>query len=634
MIASLALLFSALAAPASQPPIVQSSTGWCSPNFANVGKVTVKCIGVDPQALIELNIELNRQTKKLDEQLRLAEDWARRYAALKAQLEAQAIPKSSAARALQLLRAGKLDEAEQLVTQSIRHISELRQKSLERIAQLNALEAPEEFTLAQLNELQFKLPDARQHYESAVKLAPAEPEYSSALAHLLLRLKEYKQAEEIYSDVLQKLELPSGASGKSAELLPRVHQDYAWLLMETDRPKQAEDQFMKALTGFLELAKANPTARNVNGIAGATLGVSAAFARFTDPSVAAEDLKAAIGLLEFVGKPNDPGYELLTANARLRLGVLYVSSQHFEEAEEQFQQVLAELQNRSNSHTPEVLELEMTCLDGLGVVYDDTDRETPATFAFVKASAIAEDLWKTSPEAYGKEVVVTLSDTAEFFRRRQRTSDAEQAFLQLNQKLTAMVSLDPAVFQPRLAESLVELAQIRQNATPAETIGYLETALPILETPSSRADPHLRRLLVETLTMLGNAYRNTKPPAVAEATLVRAREEAQGLDGSDKGKFNLLATASANLGLFYLEQGDAKKAQEPIENAYSLYRDLQRGNPAGFGDNLAKAALLLAFIRQDSAGAPDCGLLKEAAAAAISSDVKQDLATRTAKCQP
>ena len=62
MLSSLFIPLLLMPAQPAQPAIVQKSSGWCSPNIANVaGNVTLNCIGVDPRALKRLNAELSRK---------------------------------------------------------------------------------------------------------------------------------------------------------------------------------------------------------------------------------------------------------------------------------------------------------------------------------------------------------------------------------------------------------------------------------------------------------------------------------------------------------------------------------------------------------------------------------------------
>src|SRR5664279_5144429 len=87
------ILMPLVAMPAAQQPapmILQKSSGWCSPNIANVvGKVTVNCIGVDPRALKRLNAELDRKNLQLAEKIREADEWTTKYKELEAQLTRQ-----------------------------------------------------------------------------------------------------------------------------------------------------------------------------------------------------------------------------------------------------------------------------------------------------------------------------------------------------------------------------------------------------------------------------------------------------------------------------------------------------------------------------------------------------------------
>src|SRR5260370_30435370 len=88
MLNSLLTLFILVAALQEAPvTIVQKSSGWCSPNIANVvGNVTVNCIGVDPRALKRLNAELDLKNLQLADKIREAEQWTERYKELEALL--------------------------------------------------------------------------------------------------------------------------------------------------------------------------------------------------------------------------------------------------------------------------------------------------------------------------------------------------------------------------------------------------------------------------------------------------------------------------------------------------------------------------------------------------------------------
>src|ERR1700679_677379 len=107
-----ALISLVLLAAAQQAPvkIVQQSSGWCSPNIANVsGNVTVICKGVDPRALKVLNDELDRKKLQANDRLREAVQWARRYKLLEERLNQSGDDSDLSQQAEEYLHAGELD---------------------------------------------------------------------------------------------------------------------------------------------------------------------------------------------------------------------------------------------------------------------------------------------------------------------------------------------------------------------------------------------------------------------------------------------------------------------------------------------------------------------------------------------
>src|ERR1019366_4931584 len=94
------------------PAIVQKSSGWCSPNIANVaGNVTVNCIGVDPRALKRLNAELAGKNLQLADKVREADEWTARYKELEARLSAAGDDNVLSRQAEEYLHEGKLEKA-------------------------------------------------------------------------------------------------------------------------------------------------------------------------------------------------------------------------------------------------------------------------------------------------------------------------------------------------------------------------------------------------------------------------------------------------------------------------------------------------------------------------------------------
>src|ERR1017187_1206857 len=101
-----------MAAQQAQPTILQRSSGWCSPNIANVvGHVTVNCVGVDPRALRRLNEALNRKKLQLADKIREADEWTAKYKELETRLSEAPDDVALSRQAEEYLREGDLEKA-------------------------------------------------------------------------------------------------------------------------------------------------------------------------------------------------------------------------------------------------------------------------------------------------------------------------------------------------------------------------------------------------------------------------------------------------------------------------------------------------------------------------------------------
>src|SRR4249919_1564407 len=109
---SIFLSLAIAAGQATQPVSVQQSSGWCSPNIANViGNVTVNCIGVDPRALARLNTQLSRKNLELADSIRQANEWTARYKELESQLRRSGDDSRLSKQAEDYLHQGELEKA-------------------------------------------------------------------------------------------------------------------------------------------------------------------------------------------------------------------------------------------------------------------------------------------------------------------------------------------------------------------------------------------------------------------------------------------------------------------------------------------------------------------------------------------
>src|SRR5208337_2137939 len=171
----------------SQPAIVQESTGWCSPNIANVvGKVTLTCIGVDPRALKRLNAELQRKNLKLEEKISEADEWTKRYKELEEQLSRAGDQNALSRQAEEYLHAGKLEKAEAV----LRRAAESGEKEVDQIA-------GNQYRLGLVLELQFRPLDALPHLEKAYQYRPEKVEYGQEYVKVLIIQRDFQLAEHV-----------------------------------------------------------------------------------------------------------------------------------------------------------------------------------------------------------------------------------------------------------------------------------------------------------------------------------------------------------------------------------------------------------------------------------------------------
>jgi tetratricopeptide (TPR) repeat protein len=236
---------------ATLPSIHQKMEGWCSPAVGHTqGDVTIVCQGVDPKALQRLNELLDKKDLELQEKIREAEEWTRKYHELSQRLAEEGRDNELARQADALLKEGKLEDAGALLDRLIAS----GEAVVERVASNH-------FNRAQIFALQFKPLNALPHYEQAYRYRPNNPEYAHAHAVVLQKQKRHAEAEAIYQANLKTLH-------ELAETTPSTHlppiamtlNNLAVLYGDTQRLKEAEAAYQEALTTYRQLAQANAPA--------------------------------------------------------------------------------------------------------------------------------------------------------------------------------------------------------------------------------------------------------------------------------------------------------------------------------------------------------------------------------------
>ncbi len=192
------LVIFAEAAPAVTAQVEQSTTGWCSPAQNGSGN-TVICNGVDPRAVNRLNELLDRMSLDLEQKTAEANDWARRYNELNAQLEetkkqleAKGEDSTLVETAQDLLHEGKLEEARAIFDRLLQS----DEANVDRAAQ-------DHFGRASVFALQFRLDEALPDYAKAYQYRPDDQRFADTYAYALHQQKDYPKAESVLQELLR-----------------------------------------------------------------------------------------------------------------------------------------------------------------------------------------------------------------------------------------------------------------------------------------------------------------------------------------------------------------------------------------------------------------------------------------------
>jgi tetratricopeptide repeat protein len=238
---------------------VMQTTGngsWCSPAQNGNGN-TVNCYGVDPRAMDRLNELLDRKDLNLKQKTAEANDWARRYNELNAQLEetkkqlaAKGQDATLVETAQDLLHEGKLDEARAIFDRLIQS----DEANVDRAAQ-------DHFGRASVFALQFRLDEALPDYAEAYQYRPDDQRYAGEYAYALQEQNDYPKAEVVLQELLKQRR--SQTAQNPAVYRPDLAQtlnNLGVLYDDTHRFAEAEAAYKEAADIERALAAQNPAA--------------------------------------------------------------------------------------------------------------------------------------------------------------------------------------------------------------------------------------------------------------------------------------------------------------------------------------------------------------------------------------
>jgi tetratricopeptide (TPR) repeat protein len=229
----------------------QMSSGWCSPNIANVsGNVTITCIGVNPKALERLNAQLSSKKTELSEKIREANEWAERYHELEKRLADSGENKELSHLAEKYLYEGELTEAGAVLDK----ILTADENYVDRIA-------ADHYNRGLVFVLQFQALDALPHLARAYQYRPDNLRYGEVYGNVLLAQNDYSASEAVLKSTLDRERRlatlnPSIYDPRVAQTLKSLGDMYR----HTERPSEAETSYRAALAICRHLAKIDPAA--------------------------------------------------------------------------------------------------------------------------------------------------------------------------------------------------------------------------------------------------------------------------------------------------------------------------------------------------------------------------------------
>jgi hypothetical protein len=603
-----------LAAMAAQQPQVirQTTTGWCSPIISNViGNVKVTCNGVDPRALVKLNVRLNQTSRELTAKMDEAEEWAARYHELETRLSAPGSHAELSHQAQSYIEAGELEKAEAILD-GILKSDEEREKQ----------DAADYYTRGLASELDFKPLDALPYFAKAYRLQPENPDYGLHYALALLKEHQYAKAGRVLEDVLeQERELAAKDPVQYGPGLGRALRAKASLETDTQRFKEAETDINEELKMYRSLAKSNPAdydwdlsraLTNLGSIYDTTL-------RY-DQSEAA--YKEAIAIQrQLPDNPLNRNTLAATLNSYAVLLGHMNRDKDEDEAQDECVRIRRELAKASpGAYEPDLALALINRAEQLRELNHLEDSEKLAK----EAVEIRTRLAAANPDAYRSWEANALSILGNVYGSEGKHEDAQAAYRNSADIYRELARASAAAFEPDLALSLGALGmEYFNNGKPDLGEAALQEVVEVDRRLAQSSFEVYGPRLTENAGFLGEMYLKAQDYKNAEPLLRETMETCRRLSQLDRSTYEPMTAAHLTLLAFiYLQQSDMEKAGATVDEAIEIHKRLAAAHPEKYGDQLANEYLLASQAREDKEPSRGCALLGQAADAAYSADQK------------
>jgi tetratricopeptide (TPR) repeat protein len=616
------------------PHTTQISTGWCSPNIANVvGNVTVNCIGVDPRALARLNTELAHKKLDLASEIQEANTWTTRYKDLEAHLAQAGDDSVLSKQAEDYLHQGDLAKAGDILDQILGG----EENEVDHIA-------ANHYNRALVFELQFRNLDALPHLKKAFEYRPEKTEYGLEYENVLLEENKFPETEKVATSVIATARpLAKTDPVKYGSDLSAAMDVLAICYSQTQRFKEAEAVLKEAVDLDRQLALANPDVFNPI-LANALNTVSLLYSKTQRFAEAIPLVEESLAIYRQLVPTNVTMYSARIALEYNNLAFLYQSihetgsalliyykatmlcrelvkvnpdaygpnlaeALHYaanldaqinrpDDAEPEYREAL-ELYRQSVKINPEAYTPALSrTLSDIGILYRKTKRLSEAEAAYLEAIQLDRQLVKTHPSTYEPDLASTLDNLGTVYKDQQRMKEAETVALESLGIRRQLAQQNPEVYAPDLSASLTNLGvlyQRMQRYQDSETASL--ESLGILRKLVKDNPAVYRPDLGAILYGLGDLYMLTHKPKQAEAYLQEALGILRDIDVNAEYR-SLLYPALDSLGSLYKTQQRFAEAREIFEEEETEVLRLSPGPPeeeeiyASFGDLFFEMNLL------------------------------------------
>ena len=250
---------------------------------------------------------------------------------------------------------------------------------------------------------------------------------------------------------------------------------------DTNRFKEAEECYQKALNIYRKLAKKNPEA-DEKDIAAICNNLGILYCDNSRMKEAEEYGQEALKIYRRLAKEHPETYEGYVAGTCNNLGILYDDTNRKKEAEKYYQEALKIYCRLAKEHSEIYEECVAGTCNNLGLLYSDTNRIKKAEELNQKALEIYRRLAKENPEAYEEYVTMTCNYLGNFYYKTNQRKEAEKYYQEALELYRKLAKENAEFYEEVVAVISFNLAALYFNEGQKEkSKPYFENALALFE---------------------------------------------------------------------------------------------------------------------------------------------------------